>query len=198
MGKEIIMTREQLVAMGLTDEQIEKVIAENSKDIQSANSKADKYRSEIDKYKSDAGKLAEVQKQLEDLQNAQLSDIEKANKAVEAANQKIAELEAREKLGNSRKNAMEKFKITSEQANSVVKDDGSFDFEALGKIISEKEIAAATAKEQEIANNSSNPGGGNGNVGGKDDEKTADVKNAESITFGGVSKEAQAARDYYK
>lgn len=55
---------------------------------------------------------------------------------------------------------MEKLKINAEQAKTVVKDDGSIDYDALGKITSEKETAAAQAKEQEIANNSENPGGG--------------------------------------
>lgn len=36
------MKREDLAAMGLTDEQIEKVIAENGKDVQTANAKATK------------------------------------------------------------------------------------------------------------------------------------------------------------
>lgn len=89
-----------------------------------------------------------ISEELEDLKNANLTDIEKANKAVEDANKRIAELEAREALGKQRSSAMTKFKITAEQAQEVIKDDGSFDFDVLGKIISEKETASANAKEQ--------------------------------------------------
>ena len=38
--------------------------------------------------------------------------------------------------------------------------------------------------------------GGDGDSG--EDDKTEDVINAEKISFGGVAKEAQTARDYYK
>ena len=38
---------QDLVNLGLTDEQIEKVIAENSKDVQSANAKTQKNNDEL-------------------------------------------------------------------------------------------------------------------------------------------------------
>ena len=88
-------------------------------------------------------------------------------------------------IRDQREALMEKLKINAEQAKTVVKDDGSIDYDALGKITSEKETAAAQAKEQEIANNSENPGGG-----------TADVENAESISFGEPAKNAEA-KDHY-
>ena len=56
--------------------------------------------------------------------------------------------------------------MTAEQAKQIVKDDGTLDYDVLGQIISDKETAAATAKEQEIANGAGNPGGGNGGAGG--------------------------------
>lgn len=63
------------------------------------------------------------------------------------------------------------------------------DYDALGKIIADKETAAAQAKEKEIANGSTPPG--NGGTGGKSDEKPADVANAERILFGSpASKDA--------
>lgn len=80
---------------------------------------------------------------------------------------------------------MEKLKINAEQAKTVVKDDGSLDYDALGKITSEKETAAAQAKEQEIANNSKNPGGG---TAGGENKKTADVENAEKSVLANLQK----------
>ena len=69
-------------------------------------------------------------------------------------------------IRDQREAAMTNFKITADQAKTIVKDDGSIDYAELGKIMSEKETAAAQAKEQEIAQNQDIPGGGSN--GGKD------------------------------
>lgn len=158
------MTREnaklKLVDMGIaepTEEQITKYL-----DSITAETKKEKDRA--DSLKAKADKADELQTQLDDMNSQNLSEIEKATKALEQANNKIAELERKDAIRNSRSLAMEKFKITAEQSVQVVKDDGSFDYDVLGQIISDKETAAATAKEKEIANGASNPGGG-GNGG---------------------------------
>lgn len=174
------MTREHLAEMGLTDEQIEKVIAENSKDVQKANAKADKY-------KADADKASELQKQLDEIENKNLSDIEKANKDLETANARIEELENKSRISSQKADAMAKFHITKEQADLVIGDDGSFNMDELGKIISEKETASANAKEQELAGNASNPNGG-GASGGNDDDKSQAEKLAEKISPSNDSK----------
>lgn len=180
------MKREDLAAMGLTDEQIEKVIAENGKDVQTANAKATKNNAELER-------LQGIEKEFNAMKDQNLSEQEKAAKQLEEANKRIAELEKAQTLATQRTNAADKFKITAEQAAQVVKDDGSFDFEVLGKIISDKETAAAQAKEQEIANGSTNPGGGSA---GGSESKTADVENAEKITFGNASASEEAKNHY--
>ena len=89
---------------------------------------------------------------------------------------------------------MTNFKLTAEQAKAIVKDDGSLDYTELGKIISDKEKAAAQAKEQEIAKNQDAPGG---NAGG---EKNTDADKAiESIgkTLSGSNKEAESIVESY-
>lgn len=168
------MKREDLQALGLTDEQIEKVMAEHGKDIQSANAKSAKY-------KEDAEKLAEVQKQLEEIQSANLSDVEKANKERDSALDQIAGLQSQIKAMTLKTKLADKG-ITGEDADKLVESisKGEFDVELLGTIIASKESAAATAKEQEIAKGSINPGGGNANKDGKPD-KTEAEKFAESI-----------------
>lgn len=123
-----------------------------------------------------------------------LSDSERLQKDLDSANAKIAELEKTQAIAAQRSNAASKFNISAEQASQVIKDDGSFDYEVLGKIISDKETAAAQAKEQEIANGTTNPGGGNAGGGGK--EKTADVENAEKISFGSNSASEEAKNHY--
>lgn len=185
------MKREDLAAMGLTDEQIEKVIAENGKDVQTANAKATKNNAELER-------LQGIEKEFNAMKDQNLSEQEKAAKQLDEANKRIAELEKAHTLATQRTSAAEKFKITSEQAAQVVKDDGSFDFDVLGKIISDKETAAAQAKEQEIANGSTNPGGGSAG-GGKNDTKTEAEKAAEKIgkTLAGTNKEAEAVVSKY-
>lgn len=191
------MTREQakqnLIALGISEPSDEQV----SNYLNSVNGEVQKEKEKNAQYKADADKVKDLQKQLDDIEASKLSDMEKLQKQVEQLTNDNADLKKKDAIRTQRADAMAKFKITSEQSNLVVKDDGSFDMDALGQIISEKETASANAKEQEIANNSSNPGGGSAG-GKKEDEKPADVANAESITFGGVSKDAQSARDYYK
>ena len=78
------------------------------------------------------------------------------------------------------------------------KDDGSFDYDALGKIISEKEAAAAQAKEAEIAAGSTNPGGGSAGDN-KDKEKSDAEKMAEGIgkTFAEANKTSESVLGKY-
>lgn len=162
------MKREELTAMGLTDEQIEKIIAENSKDVQAANAKANKNSEELTR-------LRELEKEYTAMKDKGLSDSERLQKDLDSANEKIAELEKTQAIAEQRSNAASKFNISAEQASQVIKDDGSFDYEVLGKIISDKETAAAQAKEQEIANGTTNPGGGSAGGGNGTESKGAEM-----------------------
>ena len=169
------MKREDLIAMGLSEENADKIMADYGSSVQRAKAK-------VDEYKTKADKAEELQKQLDDIEQGKLTEVEQ-------------ELEKAQAIATQRANAASKFNVTAEQAAQIVKDDGSFDYDVLGKIISEKETAAAQAKEQEIANGSTNPGGGTAG-GNKDNEKTADVENAEKITFGSNSATAEEKNHY--
>lgn len=189
------MTREQakqnLIAIGVaepTDEQI-------SNYLNQVNGETKKEKERADGYKAKADTADGLQKQLDELQAGNLTELEKANKALDTANQQIAELKKNNSIRDLREKAMTDFKVTAEQAKTIVKEDGSFDTAELGKIMSEKETAAAQAKEQEIANSSTNPGGDTAG-GNKDNEKTADVENAEKITFGSNSAIAEEKNHY--
>lgn len=188
------MTREQakqkLVALGVAEPTEEQV----TDFLNTIGAETKKEKDRADGLKAKADKADELQTQLDDLNSQNLSDIEKANKALETANNRIAELEKAQAIAERRNIVSEKFKVTSDQAKRIVKDDGNFDYDVLGQIISDKEQAAATAKEQEIASNATNPGGGS--AGGADDTKPEDVKNAENITFGTQDSE-QSEKDYY-
>lgn len=176
------MTREQakqnLIAIGVaepTDEQV-------SDYLNQVNGETKKEKDRADGYKAKADTADGLQKQLDELQAGNLTELEKANKALDTANQQIAELQKNNAIRDLREKAMTDFKVTAEQAKTIVKEDGSFDTAELGKIMSEKETAAAQAKEQEIANGSTNPGGGTagGNKAGADNKTNAE-KIAESL-----------------
>lgn len=168
------MTREDVLKLfpEATDEQITNLLNQN-------NSEVAKEKNKVSQYKAKADTADDLQKQLDEIQAGNLTELEKANKALETANQQIADLQKSNAIRDQREAAMTNFKITAEQAKTVVKDDGSLDYTELGKIMSEKETAAAQAKEQEIAKNQDIPGGGS-NKGGADNKTNAE-KIAESL-----------------
>lgn len=192
------MTREQakanLIAMGIeapTDDQVTNYLNQ-------VNGAIQKEKARADQYKADADKVKDLQKQLEDMQNANLTDIEKANKAAADAQAEIENLKNQIAMTEKRADAMKNLAnmgITGEEAESLINENGEIsDFEALGKVLAAQKEAAATAKEKEIANNSGNPGGGDGSKNGGDD-KPEDVKIAEAISFGNSAKAED--KDYY-
>lgn len=177
------MTREDVLKQfpDATDEQISAILNMNHAEL-------NKEKDKISKLKDSASKVEELQAELDRLNEDKLSDIEKANKATETANNKVAELEKQIKAMQTKANLAEKG-ITGEQAEKLIKEDGSLDFDILGQIISDREQAAATAKEQEIANAAGNPGGDEG--GTHDDE----LSSAEQIAKKLAESNAQSGND---
>lgn len=184
------MTRNDVLKLfpDATDEQITNFLNQTQAEL--AREKA-----KTAQYKEKAEKTDELQSKIDEIEAGNLTEVEKANKALEAANQQIAELQKSNAIRDLREKAMTDFKITAEQAKTVVKDDGSFDTAELGKIITDKETASAQAKEQEIANNTTNPGGSSAS-GNEENKKPADVENAEKITFGEASASNEAKNKY--
>lgn len=184
------MTREQVLKLfpDATDEQITNLLNQSNAELAKEKNKTAQYKEKADKADELADKLSE-------LETKGMSETEKATKALETANARIAELEKAQAIAAQRNNAATKFNVTAEQAAQIVKDDGSFDYDILGQIISEKETAAAKAKEAEIAAGSDNPGGSNG--GGE--EKTEAEKLAETIgdRISGVNQKYDAVMKNY-
>lgn len=190
---------EQLKAVGVenpTDEQITTYL-------NNVNAEAIKEKSKADKYKEDADKAKELQKQLDDLQSQNLTDVEKAQQENEKLQKQIAEL-----TSNSFRS----------EAKAILKGSGleDADIEALlpGMIAGLDKVEDVQARanayvsamnkfrdnaikehDKDVLDGTGTPGGEGGSGG---DDKTEDVINAEKISFGGVAKEAQTARDYYK
>lgn len=168
------MTREDVLKLfpEATDEQITNLLNQN-------NSEVAKEKNKASQYKAKADTAEDLQKQLDEIQAGNLTELEKANKALETANQQIAKLQKDNAVRDLREQAMSDFGITAEQAKTVVKDDGGFDTAVLGKIMSDKEANAIAEYEKKNLEGTPNPNNG-GNNGGADNKTNAE-KIAESL-----------------
>lgn len=189
------MTREQakkkLIDLGVaepTEEQVTKYLDGVSAETKSEKEKAEKLKAENDRLKEVAGKAEELQGKIDEIEQGKLSEVEKITKEYEKANNRIAELERNIAIRDQKATIAEKFKVTAEQVNQIVKEDGSLDYDILGQIISEKESAAALAKEQEIANAAANPNGTS--AGNSGDESVAVNIAKESAKRAGTANES--------
>ena len=186
------MTREQakqkLISFGVaepTDEQISDLL-------NSINAETKKEKDRADGYKAKADKADELQSQLDELNSQNMTEVEKATKALELANQKIAELEKRDAIRTQRANAMEKFGLTAEQASKVVTDDGATDYEVLGQIFADSKKSAIAEYEKRKLEGTPNPGG---SAGGSGEEKTTAEKLVEKF-YGGQKQENNILSHY--
>lgn len=149
-----------------------------------------------------------VLKQLQDdsaaykkLQEANLTDAEKIQKALQDA--ESAKLDFAKK---SNRLDVEKILVAAslneedykDLIDTLVSDDAEKSktaATAFADLVSKQKEAAIQKTKEEMMDGTQTPGGEGGS---NDDEKTEDVKNIENMSFGGIDKDAQTARDYYK
>lgn len=167
------MTRESakqnLIALGIA-EPTEKQVTDY---LDTINGETTRERARADQYKQDANKVTELQKQLDALNAQNMTDLEKANKERDDALKSVADV--KKQLAHMQTlNALAEKGITGDDAKNLIKDDGSLDFDTLGKILTDRETAAAAAKEKELLNNTPNPGG-NGNGSNPDGKSHAEM-----------------------
>lgn len=183
------MTREDVKKLfpDATDEQITGILNQHNAEVATEKGKTEKA-------KADAKKADELQKQLDEINAANMSDLEKANKATEEANRRVADLE-KEMNTLKIKSSLAEQGITGENADKLIAsmDGGQFDATILGQIISEREKAAVAAHEKEQMNNTPDLGGN----GGGGDEKSSAEKIAEKLFSQGSSKEGANIIDHY-
>lgn len=190
------MTREQVKELfpDATEEQITSLLNINGTDITAAR------KNNVD---------PKVLKQLQEdsaaykkLQEAGLTDEEKMKKALEDAAASKADFTKK-----SNRLDVEKILVAAGLTEEDYKDliDGlvSEDAEAskalatnLANMLTKQKEAAVQKTKEELMDGTKGAGGAGGSD--EEDKKTDDVKNVESISFGGISKDAQTARDYYK
>lgn len=170
------MTREDVKKLfpDATDEQITGLLNQNNSEVAKEKTKAEKLKAEFDDLKASAANAEELQKKIEEMEQGQMSEVEKISKQLAQSNQRVAELEKTITISNQRVAAAEKFKITAEQAGQVVKDDGTFDMDLLGQIIAEKETNAVSEYEKKKLAETQNPNGASGS-GSEDNNLAKDM-----------------------
>lgn len=157
--------KQKLIEMGVaepTEEQVNSYIAVISNELKASEDRAARFKAESDKVK-------DLEKQLNELNNAKLTDEERSAKAVEEANQRVLELETTVKTMQLQK-ALAEIGIVGEDATDLVGEDGSFNIEKLGQIIGAREKAAVDVYKKEALDDTPAPDGKKGSEGEDDDK----------------------------
>lgn len=144
--------KQKLVEWGIenpTDEQISDYLATISKETKSAEDRAARFKAESDKVK-------DLEKQINELNNAKLTDEERSAKAVEEANQRVLELETTVKTMQLQK-ALAEIGIVGEDATALVDEDGNLNTEKLGQIIEAREKAAVDVYKKQALDSTPAP-----------------------------------------
>lgn len=188
------MNREELKALGLTDEQIEAVMTSHGKATQNLNATITANAESIKQLKSDLDAAKKEPPKKEPPKE------EKADPRLDAAMQEIENLKAEMNRKDIAVYASSKG-LSGEQAEPILAAFGNDvaaaqkAIDSISQIISDTETNARADEKKALLKETPNPGG---NAKDKAEEKPADVANAEALSFGTISENAQAARDFYK
>lgn len=188
------MTREQLLALGYTEEQVNQIMSLHGQATQSLRATVGQHEATINTLNSQLSALQNQQQtQTEPTlpENPEVTELKKEIEALRSeSNRKDIAVYASAKglTGEQAENVLKAFGTDVELAKSAI--------DSISQIISDSNKTAIADFEKQNLQTTPNPDGttGNGNV----DDIPADLKNAEGITFGGLSENAQTARDYYK
>ena len=135
-----------------TDEQVTNYLNTISKEVKSAEDKAMKYKAQADK-------ALDLEKQLDELNSQNLSELEKSQKATDEANAKVQALEQTVKTMQLQKSLAE-IGITGDDAVSLVGEDGSLNTEKLGEILNAREKAAVATYQKQALDSTPSANGG--------------------------------------
>jgi len=157
--------KQKLIEMGVaepTEEQVNSYIAVISNELKASEDRAARFKAESDKVK-------DLEKQLNELNNAKLTDEERSAKAVEEANQRVLELENTVKTMQLQK-ALAEIGIVGEDATDLVGEDGNLNVEKLGQIIGAREKSAVDVYKKQALDDTPAPDGKKGSEGEDDDK----------------------------
>lgn len=149
--------KQKLVEWGIenpTDEQISDYLATISKETKSAEDRANKF-------KADSDRVRDLEKQIEELNTANMTDLELSNKKAEDAEKKVAELQATVTQMKLLKSLAD-IGITGDEANGLFNEGGSLNTEQLGKIIESREKAAVATYQKQTLDSTPAPDGKKG------------------------------------
>lgn len=169
-----------------TDEAISGLLNTIQKSVKSAEDKAQQYRAEADRVK-------DLEKELKELNDANLSETEKQTKAFEEANAEIAKLRQTVKQMEQSK-ALAEIGIKGEDAEGLF-EKGELNIAKLGEIISSREKNAVATYQKETLNNTPAPQGGSGADEPKD---KPDVAYAKEYAAKNKANDSQKIIDQYK
>lgn len=191
------MTREQIKEQfpDATEEQITAILNINGTDITAAK------KNSVDP--KELKRLQGIETEYKKLQDADLTDAEKIQNALKDAAESKTKYEKELNKLDAEK-ILVAAGLTEEDYKDLIDGIVSDDAETtkamatnLSTLIKNQKDSAVQKAKEELMDNTNTPGGGNGGGSGEDD-KTDDVKNVESISFGEANKDAQTTRDYYK
>lgn len=188
------MKRDELRALGLTDEQIDAIMGMHGTSVQNLQTQL----------ATSNASLIKAQGDLTALQNAQNVEPKEPEQPIDPEmaelQRQLEELKRENRIKDLRAYAADN-KITGEQADLIINalgsdlESGKNAIDSIAKIISETSESVKKQTEQMLINTTPNPqGASTGGVNSKPD----DVKNAESISFGKIDDNAKTVRDYYK
>lgn len=165
------MTREQakqfLIDNGVeepTDDAVSNLLNTLHSETKMAEDRANRYKSEADRVKT-------LEKELKELNDANLSDIEKANKATEDAMKQVAELQMTVKQMQLTKSLAE-IGIVGDDAEGLF-ENGELNTAKLGEIMASREKNAVAAYQKETLNSTPSPQGGQGEEDAKPENDIA-------------------------
>ena len=133
-----------------TEEQVSDYLAQIGKEVKSSEDKALRYKGEADRVK-------ELEKQLDELNSANLSEVEKANKATEDALKEVESLKKTVTQMQLQKSLAE-IGIVGEDADSLVTEEG-LNTAKLGEILAAREKNAVAAFQKKALDETPSPTG---------------------------------------
>lgn len=158
--KGLYMSREQakqnLIGFGITEPTDEQV----TNYLNQVNGEVNKEKAISERYKGKALRTDELEAQLEEINNKNLTDIELAKKETEKANSRVSELET-QLLSMQRKNKLAEFGVVGEDAEKLFNADGTVNLDTFGQILSNRETLAKAQMEKELLKGTPKPTGGN-------------------------------------
>lgn len=171
------MKREDVLKLfpDATEDQVTNLLNKMNTEVAGERKKAEKYKSDMESFKADAEKAAELQARVEELENEKLTEEERQQKAKAEMEKELSEkmaaiekdnAELKAQLTSERIRAYARSKsLSGEHIDNILKSfSGNYDLavaaiDSMAQLITDREEAAAIAKEREIAKSSGNPSG---------------------------------------